>query len=66
MINFGNFMVKQSVELRSEILKTFKTKFPNDLESYVVYASTLRTMDYKELLKEAKTEGVQVTCPANY
>jgi hypothetical protein len=59
-------MVKQSVELLSELQKNFKTKFPNDLEAYVVYTSKLRAMNYKELIKEAKTEGVKVPCPAKY
>lgn len=64
MRNFGNFLVKQSFELRKLLVDNYKDVF--DTHEIKNYVQNLNEMDHKELVEHAKSLGVKIPCPSNY
>lgn len=69
--NFGNFMVKQAVEIQILLMKDYKSKNPFQcteqyMEALSDYHKFIKNLDYKELVKYAQEIGVQIPCPSNY
>lgn len=65
MRHFGNFMFKQQLETKRALVESFK-KNNSDRTKLLEYKIFLKDLDYKELMKLAKSTGVPIPVPSNY
>lgn len=73
MRHFGNFLVKQAVDLKKSLMMSWDKETEGAfydsserMESRLHYLIALNKMDLQELKKHATTIGVKIPCPANY